>query len=377
AGSGGRPGNTGARPRFAADADVEDTRLDRSRPGRSAPGPADDRIAPGRSERPAAAVRPSRPQRSGGPGRTGVSGPMAGREDERLPDSPPTMIRKRTGPRRSDGDRSLTPRRSGGPLTASMERDFPGPDDVNDLDGADELDVRHGGGGADSMSFLRRLGVALVVLAVALGVGVGAGVVWEKVRPSGRTATDAATAPSPSATAAASAPTAAGPGTSAPASTGQPATGQIAVPADWAPYTDPPQKATFSHPPVWKQRRDNTGIFYGEPGTVSEYGPQMIGVARIAGADQTAALTRVQAGEFDSVSGLTKERSGPATDTSGQPTQELAGSYDREGQRVSYLMRTVSTDGAVYVLIARVSTSAAATLNTLMGALRASFSPAA
>jgi hypothetical protein len=253
-----------------------------------------------------------------------------------------------------------------------MERDFPESDDVSDLDEADELDDRRGGGGADSMSFLHRLGVALVVLAVALGVGVGAGVVWEKVRPSGRTASNAPAVPSPSASAT-STPAATGPG----ASTGQPAAGQIAVPADWAPYTDPLQKATFSHPPVWKQRRDNTGIFYGEPGTVSEYGPQMIGVARIAGADPTAALTHVQAGEFDAVSGLTKERSGPATDTNGQPTQELAGSYDREGQRVSYLMRTVAADGAVYVLIARVSTSAAATLNTLMGALRASFSPVA
>ncbi|WP_231861440.1 MULTISPECIES: LpqN/LpqT family lipoprotein [Frankia] len=259
-----------------------------------------------------------------------------------------------------------------------MERDFPEADDVNDLDEADELDDRRDGGGGDSMSFLHRLGVALVVLAVALGVGVGAGVVWEKVRPSGRTATDAPLAPSPSASAAASGPAATGPGASAAASTGgPPAAGQIAVPADWAPYTDPLQKATFSHPPVWKQRRDNTGIFYGEPGTVSDYGPQMIGVARIAGTDPTAALTRVQAGEFDAVSGLTKERSGPTTDTSGQPTQELAGSYDREGQRVSYLMRTVAADGAVYVLIARVSTSAAATLNTLMGALRASFSPVA
>ncbi|EIV94987.1 LpqN/LpqT family lipoprotein [Frankia sp. QA3] len=256
-----------------------------------------------------------------------------------------------------------------------MERDFPEPDDVSDLDEVDELDDRRGGGGADSMSFLHRLGVALVVLAVALGVGVGAGVVWEKVRPSGRTAT--ATTPSPSASAASAGPAAPGAGASAAPSTDQPATGQIAVPADWAPYTDPLQKATFSHPPVWKQRRDNTGIFYGEPGTVSEYGPQMIGVARIAGADPAAALSQVQAGEFDAVSGLTKERSGPATDTSGQPTQELAGSYDREGQRVSYLMRTVSAAGAVYVLIARVSTSAAATLNTLMGALRASFSPVA
>ncbi|WP_157734309.1 LpqN/LpqT family lipoprotein [Frankia sp. AvcI1] len=288
------------------------------------------------------------------------------------------MIRNRTGPHRAGGDRTAGQRRSGGPRTAAMERDFPEADDVNDLDEADELDDRRDGGGGDSMSFLHRLGVALVVLAVALGVGVGAGVVWEKVRPSGRTATDAPLAPSPSASAAASGPAATGPGASAAASTGgPPAAGQIAVPADWAPYTDPLQKATFSHPPVWKQRRDNTGIFYGEPGTVSDYGPQMIGVARIAGTDPTAALTRVQAGEFDAVSGLTKERSGPTTDTSGQPTQELAGSYDREGQRVSYLMRTVAADGAVYVLIARVSTSAAATLNTLMGALRASFSPVA
>jgi hypothetical protein len=230
------------------------------------------------------------------------------------------------------------------------------------------------------MSFMRRLAVALVVLAVALGVGVGAGVVWEKVRPSGRTAT--AADPSAAASTASAAGTSAAPGSGGGAATatqsaGQPAAVQIAVPADWAAYTDAVQKATFSHPPVWKQRRDNTGIFYGEPGTASDYGPQMIGVARIPGADPTAALTKVQAGEFNGVSGLTRERSGPATDTSGQPTQELAGSYNREGQRVSYLMRTVSVSGAVYVLIARVATSAAATLNTLMGALRSSFSPVA
>ncbi|WP_243407487.1 hypothetical protein [Frankia canadensis] len=250
---------------------------------------------------------------------------------------------------------------------------------VDDADARDDLVDGRGPVGRDDdadaepMSFLRRLAVAMVVLAVALGVGVGAGVVWEKVRPSGRTASSG---PTPSATpGAAASPSPAGTAATAPAA---PAAGQIAVPADWVAYTDPQQKATFSHPPVWKQRRDNTGIFYGEPGAAAaDYGPQMIGVARIAGADATAALAKVQAGEFDGVSGLTKDRSGPATDSSGQPTQELAGSYDREGQRVSYLMRTIPANGAVYVLIARVSTSAAASLNTLMGALRSSFSPAA
>ncbi|CAO5192748.1 conserved hypothetical protein [Frankia sp. AiPs1] len=228
----------------------------------------------------------------------------------------------------------------------------------------------------ESMSFLRRLGVALVVLTVALGVGVGAGVVWEKVHPSGRTAASGTGTPSSAPTtvpAANATPTSA----ASSASSGTSGVAQVAVPSDWVAATDPTVKATFSHPPVWKQRRDNTGVFYGEPGTASEFGPTMIGVARVNGSDTTAALNTVQAGEFTGVSGLTRERSGPATDSSGQPTQELAGSYDREGQRVSYLMRTVSVNGAVYVLIARVSTSASATLSALMGALRTSFSPAA
>jgi hypothetical protein len=310
---------TGARPRFGADrSDPDHSVVDRSRPGR-----------------------------------TGPSRPIGDRD--------------RPGPERFGVDRRDVPRRTGAALAGSGSVDFP--DDEDDDAG------REGDPGA--MSFARRVGVALMVLAVALGVGVGAGVVWEKVRPSGRTATNAATEPSPSASAPAGdgGATGAKPGATTPPAGGQ-AQSQVAVPADWAAYTDDVQKARFSHPPVWKQRRDNTGIFYGEPGTVSEYGPQMIGVARVSGVDATTALTQVQAGEFDGVPGLTKERSGPATDTNGQPTQELAGSYDREGARVSYLMRTVEASGAVYVLIARVPTNAAATLNTLMGALRSSFAPA-
>ncbi|WP_248840135.1 hypothetical protein [Frankia sp. AgKG'84/4] len=253
-------------------------------------------------------------------------------------------------------------------------------DDVDDV--ADDLVDSRGLGGrpargaaaadGDSMSFLRRLGIALVVLAVALGIGVGAGVVWEKVRPSGHTATAGdPTTPSASAgpTATATAPATAG---GAP-----PAPGQVAVPADWVASTDAVQKATFSHPPVWKQRRDNTGIFYGEPGTTSEFGPTMIGVARVAGSDAKAALDKVQAGEFAGVAGLTKNPVSATTDSSGQPTQELTGAYTREGQPVSYAMRTVSANGAIYVLIVRGATSATASINSLMGALRTSFSPAA
>ncbi len=276
------------------------------------------------------------------------------------------------------------PRRAGGPLTAAMERGRPARavdivDDADDV--ADDLVDSRGFGGrpawgaaaADghSMSFMRRVGIALVVLAVALGVGVGAGVVWEKVRPSGHTATAGdLTTPSASGgpTAAASAPATAA---------ATPAAGQVAVPADWVASTDAVQKATFSHPPVWKQRRDNTGIFYGEPGTTSEFGPTMIGVARVAGADANAALDKVQTGEFAGVGGLTKNPVSATTDSSGQPTQELTGSYTREGQPVSYAMRTVSANGAIYVLIVRGATSATASINSLMGALRTSFSPAA
>ncbi|MEX5637610.1 hypothetical protein [Parafrankia sp. FMc2] len=250
------------------------------------------------------------------------------------------------------------------------EPDFPA--DVHDLDDADDLP---GGEDAGLGPFLRRLVIALVVLGVALGVGVGAGVVWEKVRPSGDSASSApGSEPSATPTGPAGAPT---------PSAGAPAGGQApaAVPADWVAHTDPDQRATFSHPPTWKQRRDNTGVFFGEPGagaagTPAEYGPRMIGVARVAGVDAPTALSQVQTGEFGSVTGLAQDRSGAATDANGAPTQELAGSYDRDGQRVSYLMRTVEAPGSVYVLIARVPAHEAGTLNTLMAALRTSFQPA-
>lgn len=339
---------------------------------------------------------PSRPQRhdwAATPSRGAARGerPTGPGPGRRAADPSATVVSGRLGApsSQSQGGRSRpVPRRSGGPLTAAMERDLAagGVDLVDGADPRDDdlIDGRGSAGrepagrddaGAESMSFLRRLAVAMVVLAVALGVGVGAGVVWEKVRPSGRTAASGSDQPTSGAASSAS-PGATATTPPAVAGAGTAATGQIAVPADWVAFTDPQQKASFSHPPVWKLRRDNTGVFYGEPGAkATDYGPQMIGVARIAGSDATAALAKVQAGEFDGVAGLTKERSGAATDTNGQPTQELAGSYDREGQRVSYLMRTISADGAVYVLIARVSTSAAASLNTLMGALRSSFSP--
>ncbi|ETA02796.1 hypothetical protein CcI6DRAFT_01756 [Frankia sp. CcI6] len=298
---------------------------------------------------------PDRPGRPGRPGRPEAYPPGAGRS--------------RPSPARFGADQRVAARRSGSLASAAGTADFPDDDDARDS--------RQGDRDSDTMPFLHRVGVALVVLAVALGVGVGAGAVWEKVRPSGRTAN---AVPAPTA-ASSGGPAAAAPSPSTgaaggQAAGGQAAAGQIAVPADWTSFTDTVQKATFSHPPVWKQRRDNTGIFYGEPGTVSEYGPQMIGVARVAVQDPVAALTQVQSAEFNTVPGLTRDHSGPATDTSDQPTQELAGSYDREGQRVSYLMRTVSVAGAVYVLIARVSTNVLASLNTLMGALRSSFAPA-
>lgn len=273
-----------------------------------------------------------------------------------------------TGPRRRPAAR----RRGFGDADPGDEPDFPA--EVGDDDFEDDYP---GGEDTGLGPFLRRLVIALVVLGVALGVGVGAGVVWEKVRPSGDDTTSAtgATGTEPSATPT----TAAGATTPAPsaAASAQP---QVTVPADWVAYTDAVQKATFSHPGSWKQRQDNTGVFFGEPGagaagTSAEYGPQMIGVARVAGADAATALSKVQAGEFGSVSGLSQDRSGAATDSSGAPTQELAGSYDRDGQRVSYLMRTVDGSGAVYVLIARVPAEASGTLNTLMAALRASFQP--
>jgi len=262
------------------------------------------------------------------------------------------------------------PRRSRGRLALDDDPDFP--DDNSDRDRLDHGEDEETGLGP----FLRRLAIALVVLGAALGLGVGAGIVWEKVRPSGHTATEAEPPP-PAAT---TAPPDEQPSPQASGAPNGGGTQQVAVPADWVEHTDTEQRAKFSHPPVWKLRRDNTGVFFGEPGTgaagtSAEYGPQMIGVARVEGNDPAAALAQVQAGEFAGVPGLTQERSGEATDSTGAPTHELAASYDRDGQRVSYLMRTVQASGAIYVLIARVPADVPATLNTLMGALRASFSP--
>ena len=395
---GGPPGTGPATPGPATPAPGP---AGRGAAGRGGPGAA-DHTGPGAPDRrPAGPEAPARPGRGPAePGRPGPSGRF-GRE--------PDADRDRPGER--TGSWSRPGRDRGGPATGSRFRSAAGagrpdatgpvdlldresprrsrrrpepddPDLLDDVDFPDDPDDRDDRDDRDDEGedvglgpFLRRLAIALVVLGVALALGVGAGVVWEKIRPSGRTAT-AGPAPAPTTAAPTEQPS--------PQPTGAADGGggaQVAVPPDWVEHTDAEQKAKFSHPPVWKLRRDNTGVFFGEPGpgapgTSGEYGPQMIGVARVEGTDPAAALAKVQESEFGGVAGLTQERSGPATDSTGAPTHELAASYDREGQRVSYLMRTVEAQGAVYVLIARVPADAPATLNTLMGALRASFSPA-
>jgi hypothetical protein len=195
-------------------------------------------------------------------------------------------------------------------------------------------------------------------------------VVWEKIRPSGDTVAAEPLTPAPTASASAAAST----------PTPKPAAG-VAVPADWTSFTDAAQKATFSHPGAWKDRRDGTGIFFGEVAATSPsgFGPRMVGLATVPGADAAAALAKVQSSEFAAQSGLTVDHSGPTTDANtGTQVQELAGSYTREGQQVSYVMRTVAGQGVVYVLIARVPVATAATeLAPLAGALRTSLRPAA
>ncbi|WP_250279248.1 hypothetical protein [Frankia sp. Cppng1_Ct_nod] len=225
---------------------------------------------------------------------------------------------------------------------------------------------------------LRRLLYTVVLLGVAFVVGIGAAFVWQKVSPSGASTT-AQQPTTPRGTAAPSGGTT----PSASASPGAGTGGATAtVPADWVAYTDTQQRAKFSHPSVWKQRRDNTAVFFVEPSaatttaaTTTTTGTLMVGVARVAGSDPLAALKAVQDSEFATQPGLTKDRSGQVTDSTGAAVQELVGSYLREGQRVTYVMRTVSVGNAVYVLIARSPSASAAMATTLVESLRASFSP--
>jgi len=214
--------------------------------------------------------------------------------------------------------------------------------------------------------FVRRLVIAFIWLGFALGLGVGAGVVWEKVRPSGDSVvTTVATAtPTQSASGAV--------GSQPPAPTASPTS---AVPADWVAYTATSTKAksTFSHPGGWALREDSTGVFFGEA-----TGPRMVGVVRRTGVGSADALSKVQALEFGGQPGLSVTGSGDVTDpVSGAKVRELTGTYVRQGQKVSYLMRSVDANGAVYVLIVRVAADSDSELDGLMSALRASFQPAA
>ncbi|MBL7518759.1 hypothetical protein I6A84_11710 [Frankia sp. CNm7] len=232
--------------------------------------------------------------------------------------------------------------------------------------GADEPGIDEPGARAPEVGlglFLRRLVIALVWLGFALGLGVGAGVVWEKVRPSGEEAT-AGPSPTPSTTQAPTAPPSEPPPSSSPTP---------AVPSDWVAANDSASGTTWSHPGTWTMRQDSVGIFYGEPS-----GARMVGVARRTGVDGAGALSKVQALEFGGQPGLAVTGSGDVKDTfSGATVRELTGSYTRQGEKVSYLMRTVETPNAVYVLIARAPAASDAELDTLMASLRASFQPPA
>jgi hypothetical protein len=208
----------------------------------------------------------------------------------------------------------------------------------------------------------RRLITAVLVLAATFAVGVGAAVVWQKVNPSD----DVAASAGPPTTG----PTATAPPTGAPTPAAP-----VPVPADWVAYTAAAQRATFSHPPTWTERSNETGVFFHEP-SASGPGLQMIGVARVEGMAADAALTHIQQTEFGSA-GLTNLTPGtPAPAAGSTDAFELTGSYDRQGARVAYVLRSVPAGGAVYVLFARTAATAAQQRSVLLQSLLASFHPA-
>ncbi|MBX6390118.1 MAG: hypothetical protein IRZ08_14185 [Frankia sp.] len=380
----GSPADTGAMgvppargPRTPARGGGATGETGRARAGGPGTGERARVAGPGTGERP----------RAGGPG-TGERGRGTGperartREGERFREGPrgddrfaddedyPRRARDRgTGPRRATGGGTGT-----GPRARAAARGDAGWDEDEDRpakaaargrdrDRPDAGQARPDGSGL----FLRRLVIALVWLGFALGLGVGAGILWEKIRPSDGGA-PAPTASAPPSTAPA-APT------TAPA---QPAV--VQVPGDWTAYNDQAQQVTFSHPSQWKVRQNSTGTFFGEESATSPsgFGPRMIGVARVTGTDQAAAIQQVQSAEFGQLEGLTTQPMQAVADpNTGGQVQELNGSYTREGQPVVYQLRAISGNGVVYVLIARVPGGAEGELPNLMGALRTSLTPPA
>jgi hypothetical protein len=289
----------------------------------------------------------------------GERGPRADREG---PAGGRETLRGGTGPRRAAGGPSGRFGTEGGSgrLAAFAEADDA--DDADDEPDAAAVDSERPDLGM--ALFWRRLVITLVWLGFALGLGVGAGVIWEKIRPSAGAPTAATASLTPTASAPAAAPTPTSSATPAPA-----------VPADWAAYTATASnaKSTFSHPGTWTIHPDSTAVFFVEPN-----GPRMVGVARRVGlTDGAAAVSKVDALEFNTLAGHTVTGSGNVKDpVSGATVWELTGTYTRQGQKVAYMMHSVDGPGAEYVLIVRVPADSSSELDVLMRSLRASFQPA-
>jgi hypothetical protein len=253
-------------------------------------------------------------------------------------------------------------------------------DPLDSLD--DEEDDGRDGGREDGgprrggpLAVLRWVALAVVVVVAALGLGIGLAFGWQRVHPSDTTASSGGPAGAAGAGATGAGATGAGATPTPTGAAGAPV--KEPVPASWTAVTDPVQKATLSHPSTWKERRDNTGIFFAEPAaTATGFGPQMVGLARIAGKGPNQALQSVQASEFANLSGYHQERFGAVKGGDGASALEFAATYAREGQQVEYVMRAVQSRDATYVLMARSTAAPAGGAEKALRILTASFTPA-
>jgi hypothetical protein len=314
----GRPAAARRRPDDGPSRDWDD-----ERPG---PGRAGQ---PGRSDRPGQRRRPA--DGEGGPGGAGPGAP--GR-------------RRRPG---DDGYDGSGPSRRRVRPAAAVDDD----DDDGDDDGP--------------VSLSRRLVTAVLVLAAAFVVGIGAAVLWQKVSPS-EASSDQTAKPAPATAGPTGLPSPTAAATASPRAA-------VPVPADWVPYSAAALRASFSHPPGWSQREDDTGVFFHEPSPAGP-GLKMIGVARVEGKAADAALNQVQQTEFGSAGLADLTPGSPSPVAGGAGAFELTGSYDRQGQKVTYTLRSLSAGGAVYVLCARTASTAQQDRAVLLGALESSFRPA-
>jgi hypothetical protein len=287
------------------------------------------------------------------PSRFGGTGERPGARDPLLKDDRPGGGRG-TGPRRALDDDNAP---AGGVAAFADGLRDPDEDAVEHDDDHDPLPP------PNLKMFLRRLVIAMIWLALALGLGVGAGLIYEKVRPSGATSGSPTTA----ATVVAPAPVA------LPTASATPTSAVPTVPPDWvsATITSSNAASTFSHPSSWTERSDSTMVMFTNPA-----GAEMVAVARRTGVDGPAAISKVEAIEFNTQTGFSVTSSGNVKDpVSGATVFEVIGTYTRQGQQVAFMMHSVETPNAAYVLVVRAAVASDAELDTYMRALRASFKP--